>query len=450
VKVGFSPVALPLTFLLCDEIFTGSDVAFTGCMMRKSVKGGRLISAAGKIGGVAMALVSAFVCGNARADQNVTLAWAASTDTNVIGYYVYFGTNAGNLSSRLDVGMTTMATITGLTGRSQNYYFTATSYNSSRMESLPSSQALFTTSSNYGPSLASLPSVAGNVNALLVVTNTVTDPDGPSHTLTYSLAAGSPTTMLINSNSGRVFWRPRMTDGGTTNQVNVVVTDASTGLYSTQSFNVAVSNAVQVTLSNCVVALGNSGVIPVTVYSSTPLKSLSFVLDAPSNRVSSVTVSSLISGIATITQSPVGAAHSTITITALTGQTLQGSEQVANINFVATTGLSSAFSVGSLSTVTPASSSGVSVPGRFTQNSQLVLVGTEPLAQAGVQSNGLPSLTLYGPSGNSFQIQSCANPLANTGWNAVLTSGTLGTNLTQVFTNIPSSSGPAYYRILKL
>ena len=410
--------------------------------MRKCIEGGRLNSVARNIGAVAIAMLALLCCPNTRAEQNVTLAWAASGDTNVIGYYLYFGTDATNLSSRVDVGLTTMATIAGLTGRSQNYYFAASSYNSSRMESPLSNQAQFTTSSNYGPNLAALPSLPGNVNALLIVTNSVSDPDGPSHTLTYSLGTGSPSTMVINSNTGRLYWRPHMTDGGTTNSVNIVVTDASTGLYSTQSFDVAVSNAVQVTLSNSVVALGNTGRIPVTVDASTPLTALSFVLNAPSNRVSSVTVTSLLPGVATVTQQPVGAAHSTVTITAASGQTLQGIEEAAQISYVATSGLPSMFSVGSISNITPTSANGQAVPGRFAIDSELVLVGTEPLAQAGVQTNGLPSLTLYGPSGNSFQVQSSANPLSPTGWTAVLTSGISAPTLPRSLPTFPPALVP--------
>ena len=92
------------------------------------------------------------VCGTCRSYQNVSLGWNGSTDTNVIGYYVYLGTNSTNYSSKIDVGLNTSATLSGLSGKSVTYFFAATSYNNSRMESPPSNQASFITSSSAGPS----------------------------------------------------------------------------------------------------------------------------------------------------------------------------------------------------------------------------------------------------------------------------------------------------------
>ncbi len=417
-------------------------------MMRKRFESGRVLSAIRHAGVTTLLALFAAFCGTAAAEQSISLSWTASTDTNVVGYYLYYGTNSSNYSSSIDVGLNTMATITGLTGKSVNYYFAAASYNSARMQSPLSNQALFTTSSNAGPSLEALPSLAGNVYSLLVVTNTATDPDVLTSPLTYSLSSAPP-NMRINTNTGRLMWHPQMSDGGTTNTVTVQVAE-STGLYSTQSFFVVVSNAAQVWLSNVVVALGNTGVAPITVAASTPLTKLSFVLSAPANRVTNVTVTSLLPSIATVTQSPAGAATSTVTITAVSGQVISGTQQIAQVSFVATSGLPSTFSAGTVSSVAATAANGEPVPKGFGATDQLVLVGTQPLAWPGVQTNGTQSLILYGPSGNTFQVQSSTNWLSASGWTAYATSGTLGTNLTQVFTNLPTSSTPKYYRILKL
>jgi hypothetical protein len=221
-------------------------------------------------------------------------------------------------------------------------------------------------------------------------------------------------------------------------------------LYDTQAFNVVVSNAVQVSLSNVVVALGNTAVSTITVAASTPLTSLSFVLDAPSNRVSNIVVTSLIPSEATVTQSPAGAAHSTVTITALNGQVISGTQAVAQVSFLATANLVSAFSVGSVSPVTVTAANGQPVPKGFGGNAQLVLVGAEPLCAPMFLSNGTPCLILYGPAANTFQVQSSTNPMVPGTWTPYLTSGTLTASLTQVFTNVPTSATPKYYRILKL
>ena len=427
----------------------GNDCALNPGMMRKLLESCRAFTVAGRIGFTTIAALCTVFCNSARADQNVSLTWSASADTNVMGYYLCCGETNGVYSSRIDVGLTTAATITGLTGRSINYYFAATSYNAARTESMMSGAVQFTTSSNYSPALAPLPSVAGSVNSLLVLTNSATEQNSLSPSLSYALAGG-PSKMHINPATGKLAWRPQLTDGGTTNSVTVKVSDSSTGLYNTQSFSVVVSNAVQVTLSNVVVALGNTGVSPITVAASTPLTSLSFVLDAPSNRVSNVTVNSLIPGVATVTQSPAGAAHSTVTITAKSGQVLSGTQQVAQVSFVATANLISAFSVGSITPVSATAANGQPVPNGFGGTAQLVLVGAQPLAAPMALSNGTPCLILYGPAGNTFQIQSSTSPMASGTWTPYLTSGTLTANLTQIFTNVPTSATPKYYRVLKL
>ena len=412
-------------------------------MMRNMLSGGRIFSATG------VAVLAAALCGAAHADQNVSLQWNANTGTNTLGYYLYFGTSSSNYSSKVDVGNNTTATITGLTGKSTTFYFTATAYDNNRMESPPSNQAQFTTSSNAGPSLTVTPSVNGNVNSLLVVSNSVNDPDKVAHTLTYTLVSGAPPNLHIDPNSGKLYWKPTIASGGTTNPVTVQVSD-NFGLYSQQTVNIGVSNAAQIDFSPVVVGLGNTASVHVTLTCTTPVTNVTFVLDAPSNRVSNLTLTDLIPGVATITQTPAGAAHSTVTIKALAGQTLNGSQAVAQLNYTTLTGLPSTFAANVASSVVATQPGGVPVPDTFGCNGDVVLVGTQPLVRPVPQSNGVPNLALYGTAGKSFQIQSSVNPFSGSGWSAFLTSGTLGTNLTQVFTNVPASSTPKYYRVLAL
>lgn len=417
-------------------------------MMRKMFLKGRAFSPA-RAGATLAGIFSLCLANASLAYQNVSLAWDPSTGTNVAGYYIYLGTNSTNYTSKLDVGMNTMATVTSLSGRSTKYYFTVTAYDNSRMESPPSNQANFTTSSNAGPALTAAPAlVNANVNSLVVFTNKAVDTD-VAPKLTYSLDAGAPAGMRVDTNTGRLIWMPHIDAGGTTNSVTMRVTDGG-GLYNTQSFSVVVSNAVQINLAPAVVALGQAATIQLSTICSSPVTNITFVLDAPSNRVTNVTVTSLMPTIASVTQSPVGAAHSTITIKALSGQFLSGTQAVAQITFTALNGLPSTFATGAISNVTALLSSSQPVPRNFTFNSQLVLVGTQPLSKSMVLTNGQKCLYLYGPSGKTFAIQSSLNPMSTNGWTTEVTSAVMTTNLTQWFTNLPTSSVPKYYRILAL
>jgi len=71
-------------------------------------------------------------------DGTATLAWNASTATNLSGYRIYYGTAPGtyfqSLGEGVNVGNVTTFTITGL-GRGTRYYFAATAYDTSNSES---------------------------------------------------------------------------------------------------------------------------------------------------------------------------------------------------------------------------------------------------------------------------------------------------------------------------
>ena len=75
--------------------------------------------------------------------QSITLAWNQSTDPTVAGYNIYYGGASGNYTNTLSVGNATNATITGL-AQGTTYYFAATTYDSSGMESQFSSEVSYT------------------------------------------------------------------------------------------------------------------------------------------------------------------------------------------------------------------------------------------------------------------------------------------------------------------
>ena len=74
----------------------------------------------------------------------VNLAWDASSDPNIAGYKLRYGTTSGNPSQTIDVGKTTTATVSNLNDGT-TYYFTVTSYNTAGVESQPSNEISYTT-----------------------------------------------------------------------------------------------------------------------------------------------------------------------------------------------------------------------------------------------------------------------------------------------------------------
>ena len=69
----------------------------------------------------------------------LTLAWDQSTDLNVAGYVLYWGTNSGVYSSQSNVGNQSLVQVGGLADGT-NYYFVVSAYNAAGQLSLPSAE----------------------------------------------------------------------------------------------------------------------------------------------------------------------------------------------------------------------------------------------------------------------------------------------------------------------
>jgi len=74
---------------------------------------------------------------------NIQFAWDRGTDGDLVGYFIYYGTNSGDYSTSVFVGNTTNATLSGFS-RGVTYYFAATSTNSAGLESMFSDEINYT------------------------------------------------------------------------------------------------------------------------------------------------------------------------------------------------------------------------------------------------------------------------------------------------------------------
>jgi hypothetical protein len=86
---------------------------------------------------------------SAFATGSVTLAWNASTNPIVAGYNVYYGGASGTYTNEICAGNATNATISGLI-QGATYYFAATTYAASGMESPFSSEVSCLVPMNVG------------------------------------------------------------------------------------------------------------------------------------------------------------------------------------------------------------------------------------------------------------------------------------------------------------
>jgi fibronectin type 3 domain-containing protein len=84
-------------------------------------------------------LLFTFVLSQSSFAAKITLAWDANTESDVVGYKVYYGTSSKSYTGSMDVGNVTNCTLAGLKG-GQTYYIAVTAYSTSSKESGYSSE----------------------------------------------------------------------------------------------------------------------------------------------------------------------------------------------------------------------------------------------------------------------------------------------------------------------
>ncbi len=181
----------------------------------------------------------------------ITLAWNPSTGTNIAGYRIHYGGSSRTYTNMVSVG-TTSATVTNLKDGA-TYYFAATAYDSTGLESDFSNEASATTAAptNAPPTLNDLTSVTINEDAGMQSVSLAGISSGSaSESQTLTVTAASSNTGLI-PNPSIVYTSPNAT--GTLNftpvanasgiaTITVTVNDSGTSNnVVTRSFTVTVT-----------------------------------------------------------------------------------------------------------------------------------------------------------------------------------------------------------------
>jgi len=376
------------------------------------------------------------------ADQSVTATWQASPDPGVAGYFFYYGQCSTNWAFKVDVGTNSSYILHGLNEES-TYYCSVTAYDPSSNESAPCDPVAFTTPSTGGLQLSPISNQILSPPQALFLTNAVTNPNALPGSLIFSLDSGSPQGMYINSLSGQIFWNPTLQQMGSSNLVVVRVSDTSEPPFTdTKVFNVVVKNAAQLNVDSTVVAVGGDGFVTLSSFCSGCVSNLNFELVAPEGWVSRLKINPLMTNF-TIDQTLLGPADVVLNIQITDTNFFHGNQDLAQIYFTSTTGLTSAFgsiSVSNLVALDPIGIQVGSVPGA---SSRLVFVGQDSLVEARVV-NGLRQLVLYGPVGGNYQIQSSTNVSGKGPWMSKFSAQL--TNLYQVFQLDTNNICTEYYR----
>ncbi len=115
-----------------------SEITGCGAVRNRNVRLARNVGLAGGLKNRLGCLASLFVFGSyagfGAATASLTLAWDASSEPDVAGYILYYGTASQSYANATNVGNATSCTISGLS-RGTTYFFAVTAYNTLGIES---------------------------------------------------------------------------------------------------------------------------------------------------------------------------------------------------------------------------------------------------------------------------------------------------------------------------
>lgn len=173
--------------------------------------------------------------------QSVTLAWDQNPENDIAGYILYYGVASGNYTNAINVGNTTTNTVSGLIS-AVTYFFVVTAYNTSSLESDPSTEISYTVppaQANSPPLISTIPVQTTTRNiSTLAIPFTISDAETSATNLLLSVASSNP--YLVPNTA--VF----LTGLGSNRTIRIQPATNQTG---TATITVAVSDGVATTTS---------------------------------------------------------------------------------------------------------------------------------------------------------------------------------------------------------
>ena len=356
---------------------------------------------------------------------NFMVNWFGTDDpsgSGVASYDIYVSDNGGPWQPWQTANPATSATYSGQLGHS--YYFYSVAHdNSGNVEVVPGGFAMTFVSTNRLPILPPIADQTNIVGNPVVLTNVASGSN-----LTFSLE-NAPSGASINPTSGTFTWTPACNQGSSNYLITIWATDNGLPpLSNSVVFAVTVGECVQVSIGSTVMQIATTSSVPVNLLSTVAVTNLSFTLSYPTNRFNNWTFTASNSAIGSVIVQPLGPTNVSFTLVTRSGQVLQGPALAGSAAFTALSN-SSAFVPLAIGNIQGTKSDGSAVGNTIGLGGRVVVIGKEPLLEAGL-SNSQRLLTLYGNPGASYQMASSTN-LLRTNWAPVW--HVPMTNLSEVF-----------------
>jgi hypothetical protein len=304
---------------------------------------------------------------------------------------------------------------------------------------------------NSAPVLDPISSRTIREGFLLVITNRARDFDLPAQRLTFSLGSGAPAGATLDAQTGVFSWQPADFQGGTTNPIRIIVTDAGTpSLSSTQAFTLVVRDTRSDFLAGfgtTNVLAGQSATVPLVLNAAADLTQISFELEAPDAHLAALTLTPASPEILSLALDPIGDSLYRVRIDLDPTQAQSGQRSLAQLTF--DTALVGRSSIASLRIV---GLSGVRLGGEVLANAtpihgRLFVIESQPLLDAEGVSGTVLLLVGYAQPGTVVRLQRCTEIRGNITWIDEQTATIPGTFLRLDWTQ---DQGPAgYFRLVR-
>ena len=379
--------------------------------------------------------------------SNTFLVSWSGTDANgesgLASYNIYVSDDGGPFQLWLGNTTLTSATYNGQPGHTYAFYSIAMD-NAGNIQ-LPPSQpgASVFISTNLPPVIAPITNVVVAPDHAVQFQVNATDPDGDQ--LTYSLGTNAPANAYICPTNGDFYWLPTRADSETTNAITVQVTDDGVPpLTTTQTFTVIVLDYLELDLGATNVFGGQTAALPVSLASSGGVTNLLFTVQTPVNAFTNWALAELLPQVASAT---VQDFKTNILIALYTqpGQLLQGTQQIAQLSFLANGSPASSFIALPIVQIMGNKPGSMAYSNYITQAGSVTVVNREPLLHASF-TNQQHVLTLFGLTGTNYELQFTTNLVAPENWQSLF-------NYTQpaiMFnTNLNSTNPIIFYRLLE-
>jgi hypothetical protein len=259
------------------------------------------------------------------------------------------------------------------------------------------------------------------VGRQLVITNCAEAEDKP---IAFNLGASTPPGASITTN-GIFKWTPSCAQGSTTNLIQVWATDSGTPRTSnSMTFLVTVPECIEASLGNTVMLAGQTSSVPVRLLSTTALTNMAFTVVYPPERFTNFAITVNSPQVLTQRLSFPQPGEVRVSFTLPAASVLHGPTNVGQLAFTALPNQSSAFVPLLITDVEGLKPDGTLTANAYGYPGRVVLIGPEPLLEAGQGVNRQPLLTLYGKPGSSYAMEWRTNLLAGAwqyGWRLPMT-----------------------------